>query len=488
MESLINKEQYRKYRLALFLEKNKTRILTQKFLCRELFFSEYILKATIEELNEDFNYLHLDFLIQQDVSGNTIRLTGKDDHISSVLLNYYFQTLLGVEILLEILKGEMCSLKKFSKNKFISSSVAYRWIQMLETFLARQNLTLLKQNAVYHVKGEWRKKCLLEVELCSRTGADPQSYFSQEVYHTTKKLIEVIYPEEKAIPHSLERKLAFFVSILIRDNFKGLTGDYQVFFDGYHITELVWSHQAKDILSNMDITETDKDFILDQIIMYLIFLGMLPPEDQNCILRGTIARKMTEEAIEAFWNSTQYSDISNFDNMLITNLDWVHFSAIYEAAVPILVKERDWSYFETNHPELLSYYHERMILLVQNENSLLRPYSDRLVGHYLLLLNKYGFENAEDEVCITIDFSEGYQFNEYVSNMISQMETPCRIVVTQELSEDTDILLTDELMVDSECMEIIRLSLGSAQFSWLTLKNRLSDCINRTLDKKYISV
>lgn len=489
MIRLLDKEQQRKYSVLLFLESHKEAPYSMRAVCQELRLSEYLLKAAVAGLSEDLENLGIIDVIRQDQTVNTLQLVGEENHLNSYLLNHYIQHSLGVDILLEILQGSLDSVKKFSRKKYISSSVAYRWIQEITDFLADHQLILQKKDGKYEVLGEERHRHLMETELCFRAGIDPQVYGNFRNVEVARKIYLQISETCRDIPLSMERKLLFFLVIMIRDRNK-VSADHEmtrVMLKNLH--HISWYQQVVGILQELELSVPVIDRLTSELCAYTLYLGLLGAEDQTLLLERSQARQMTTQALALLWDKSKIQLERERFYELQTSLDWVHFAIRYQAGGGTLVQEFDWSFFKENHPELTRYCVKKIHTCQERGFEEIWCHRDSLIGHYLLLLERYGYPELEKrELCVTIDFSYGRQFNEYIQNGIEKMASPFSLKVTQQLSNETDILLTDELVVDDRQMEVIRLSMMSAQFDWQILKKRLAECVERKASQRYISV
>lgn len=489
MIRLLDKEQQRKYSVLLFLESHQEMPHSLRRIGQTLGLSEYLLKAAINGLTEDLTELGIEDVIKQDQTLNTLQLPGGEDHLNSYLLNYYLQDSLGLDILLKVFRGEMDSVRRYSRKQYISSSVAYRWIQEITGYLADHRLDLLKEKGKYTVVGETRRCRALETELCFRGGKDPLTYGNLREVEVARKIYNRISEHCQEIPLSMERRLLLFLVIMIRDRNKEPAGQKIRKALLRDLREISWYPRVFAILREMKLSLEITDHLMTELAAYTLHLGLFEEQDQDILLEGSATREMTKQATTLLWGES-ISDLTSEQSIeLRTSLDRIHFSIEYQAAGGALTQDFDWVFFKKNHPLLTQYCLTKLQSCQERGYSEIWLHRESLVGHYLLLLERYGCPELEKrEVCVTIDFSYGRQFNEYVQNGIEKMANPFSLKVTQHLSNETDILLTDELVVEDQQMEIIRLSMMSAQFDWHILKKRLTECVERKSEKKYLTI
>ena len=114
-----------------YLEENQDLSETLIKIQKDLGFSEFILKKTIEKLRRDLQRFHLADSFQLIESESTLTLQIDGRYSGRKILGKYLEESLSIKMVVTLFKKEFKSVEDFAEKNFISYSVAYNTLQIL---------------------------------------------------------------------------------------------------------------------------------------------------------------------------------------------------------------------------------------------------------------------------------------------------------------------------------------------------------------------
>ena len=120
LDSLLAKEEWRKYQLLRQLERSSYFALSKKEIMDHLEISNYVLKSTIEQLIQDLEKYGLAQEIHVFLEEPFVQLEITGTASSETLLEKYVEESIGFNILLRAVLGNFKSLNEFSEKSMIS--------------------------------------------------------------------------------------------------------------------------------------------------------------------------------------------------------------------------------------------------------------------------------------------------------------------------------------------------------------------------------
>ena len=116
LDSLLAKEEWRKYQLLRQLERSSYFALSKKEIMDHLEISNYVLKSTIEQLIQDLEKYGLAQEIHVFLEEPFVQLEITGTASSETLLEKYVEESIGFNILLRAVLGNFKSLNEFSEK------------------------------------------------------------------------------------------------------------------------------------------------------------------------------------------------------------------------------------------------------------------------------------------------------------------------------------------------------------------------------------
>lgn len=166
LDSLLAKEEWRKYQLLKLLERSSYFALTKKELMDHLEISNYVLKSTIEQLIQDIEKYDLSQEIILCLEDPFVQLQITGTASSETLLEKYVEESIGFTILLDAVLGKYKSLNELSEKRLISYPIVYNNFKLLNQYLSPYEIKIDKK---FRLIGESEKNVrLFLTELFSR--------------------------------------------------------------------------------------------------------------------------------------------------------------------------------------------------------------------------------------------------------------------------------------------------------------------------------
>ncbi|WP_249354966.1 helix-turn-helix domain-containing protein [Enterococcus hulanensis] len=184
LDSLLAKEEWRKYQLLKRLERSPYFSLTKKEMMDQLEISNFVLKSMIDQLVLDLEKYGLAQEIHVFLEDPFIQLEITGTASSETLLEKYVEESISFQLLLSAVLGTFRSLNEFSEKALISYPLARSNYKQLNKYLAAFNFKIDKK---FRLIGDCEKNLrLFLTELFSRIYKTDFSIFNQ----TDKSFVE----------------------------------------------------------------------------------------------------------------------------------------------------------------------------------------------------------------------------------------------------------------------------------------------------------
>lgn len=146
MSFFLSKEDYRSYSLLKYLEESSNLSESILKIQEELSLSTFLLKKTIENLNDDLDELGISEHLKILATGTEVSLEIDGHYSSGFLLSNYIKRSIYLDLLIEFFREDYTTLEVFADEHHISYSSAYTILQELKKVLKKHQIFFDKKN------------------------------------------------------------------------------------------------------------------------------------------------------------------------------------------------------------------------------------------------------------------------------------------------------------------------------------------------------
>lgn len=446
IEQLIEKKDLRKYHLIKLLEMDPFLSKSKSFIKDEFKLSEYLLRVTIDRLQEDCCEFGIteEFKITEDDSIISIEELG--GVTSNFFLKKYLQKSIGVKMLLQILMGKFDSAPEFASTHFTSNSIVYKWLDKVQESLKPLDLELVKKKGSYSIAGNERTVRLLGVNLLHRTEL-AGSLFSEQMLIRATHIVDIIERNYKPMRPSHKNRIINYVLI-------ALSSDKSTRKLSRRIKEKLMKSETfkelKQLLLANGIKKLCQENELNEFIGILILNEALSEQAAEELVNEEIQSDLIELFIEKLFQSFPQIYTSSLKKEITNRMARIHFNAIFSGKVLLFENIFDLSYFQENYQVVFDFCRSFIATQKKAKNLFVQEHAVYLYYHYLLMLvNCLSPEMLQSAINITIDFSFGEEYNLFIKRSIKNICSHLNLDFQPTLMKNTDVLLTDSNNLDN---------------------------------------
>ena len=434
LDSLLAKEEWRKYQLLRQLERSSYFALSKKEIMDHLEISNYVLKSTIEQLIQDLEKYGLAQEIHVFLEEPFVQLEITGTASSETLLEKYVEESIGFNILLRAVLGNFKSLNEFSEKSMISYPIAYNNYKLLNKYLAKYEITIDKK---FRVSGENEKNIrLFLTELFSRVYKGRCQIFDQSKDgHIQAK--QMTLEDAKMTIHqriSLQHYL--------------------------HITNLrikqrkFVERQTADVLSREAIKQAMEESFFErvpiesreaEVIAFLNYYYSRSEELSKNLRLNANKQIMT-------WSKNLLTSLIQYFPKLIESPEKyecflmkshiLHFQLKeVSQASETLQPEINIAYFQQNYPTILEFCRVYVKQLQEKDSELYKKKKQVLFQYLFLILDSFPKDVLVEPINVYVDFSFGSLYNQFITENLNFFHLVGAKIITDV--EAADILLTD---------------------------------------------
>lgn len=147
-EFFLSKEDYRSYSLLKYLEESSNLSESILKIQEELSLSTFLLKKTIENLNDDLDELGISEHLKILATGTEVSLEIDGHYSSGFLLSNYIKRSIYLDLLIEFFREDYTTLEVFADEHHISYSSAYTILQELKKVLKKHQIFFDKKKII----------------------------------------------------------------------------------------------------------------------------------------------------------------------------------------------------------------------------------------------------------------------------------------------------------------------------------------------------
>lgn len=439
-EFFLGKEEHRSYSLLKYLEESNSLSETYGELQEELAMSNFILKKTINQLQEDLAYYGLAEHLRLVPSDAYLQLVIDGKCSSKTLLSKYLSRSLSLQMMIAFFKREYHSTEEFAEEHHVSYSVAYKVLQQLKKKLVDYHIFLDKRQ----LAGNQININLFLSAVFLLADLPHRQIYSFRTVKTVKKVskwLEAHYLLTEYEKQKLFHYLAVFVE---RDRKNRLSIDKEV-------TE-VFTEKCLEQFS--ELSQYLSNSCIYAVICWLFLHGKLEKQliDEK---RNPELSQMNDRFLAQF--EQQFHRLSEqISDEVYINLSRIHFGVLYYPMGLFEEFEMNIEFFKQNYPEFYYFLIQYLQKLI-DERPELQVFQIFLFFNYLMLLiNLVPLNLVNDALHVLVDFSYGEEYNQFIKkNLLFFANLNIEIVDSMEES-DPDIVITNGSdLYDEEDMQVI---------------------------------
>lgn len=495
LEKLLSKDDKRKYNLLYFLERSDAHFLEKTELKEKLAISDFLLKKTLEQVNEDCQAFSVYQQYGLVASESSIRLETDGSVNCHFFLNQYLRDSTSVLLLREILFDSISSINDFATKHYLSYPKVYKLLKELRVFLKSYDLTIDKK--MRFVGNEMATRTFF-VELFSKIYHNNLSIYpgiDSEIINYRISLYQQDIYGELSVSDEIMMKHFLYINYLRMSHHHFLeTNELFEEFHGLLAAHLEVVEKYKALFS----FHTNTQQVQAEVIYLILWLGtknILPREDMKIIRQLKGVEELTETFIEAVMSVFFVeSELNILDDKFLYNLYAIHLSLyLMTPSFNSFVYEMDVSYFKDNYPEFF-YFCQKYIADMKEKNKRIWDFRLVIFYHYLFLLCSFlPSDRYLVPIHLYIDFSFGKAYNQLIGNNLHFFKS-LGVEISYSFSEEIDIILTDSAYLDrGHNMEKVLWLSPPNPIDWVNLSekivarrnNKVQDVLDLIRDKSF---
>nr|WP_165004063.1 MULTISPECIES: helix-turn-helix domain-containing protein [unclassified Enterococcus] len=426
-EFFLSKEDYRSYSLLKYLEASSNLSESISNIQEELSLSTFLLKKTIDKLKHDLRMFDLEKNFRLTVSEVDIRLEIDGRCSSRALLSRYITDSLSMKMVLAFFQEKYVSIENFAEQHHVSYSVAYKVLQGLKRNLKKYQIFFEKRK----LTGNPKNIRLFLYNLFNSTEISFEEVYALPIIIKTEKMLKQLN-RFYALSAYEKKKLFHFLAINL----------------------LAEQADSLDIARNQLLFFSDVGFyhlkgtlgIESAVFIYktLSWLYLHDKLDQRYLRKNedeTIER-LNDRFIERF--EKQFKTLGEETSQLIrSELTKIHFKLLYYTINKSDEFPLDVSFFRQNYPGFYFYLIEYMNELMTECKELLQDKFFLFFSYLLLLINHIPVQLVSEPVKITIDFSYGAAYNQFIKKNLSLYINLNTEVIEAGKTDFPDVIITN---------------------------------------------
>ncbi len=424
-ELFLNKENQQSYSLFKYLEVSRESLVGFSKIKADLDFSDFILKKTIKKLDKDIHAMKLDRSFQLIVYDAELMLTIDGKYSGKRLLSQYLRESLAVNMIAAIFKKEFESLTSFAEEHFVSYSVAYNTLKMLNSYGITYEIKIKRKDIFDNTHRTPSFLCSLFVLAdlnYEQIYIDKIIGQAEEIVQALNKKYPLTFYEQKELFHYIAIRLQIGHLWIVVDNGRK-------FFPKEYLKKVqkLLPKEYVDIVYHVS----------SWLFIHNKFDDQFPYKKL-----GSDVMKLNQRFITKL--EERCDDLPSNRMLKLSNaLSRFHFNILYRSTNAFDPWVVDYAEFESLWPDFytwVSTYVEDLIFKYPE----LRVFKEFLLFSYLMLLAdniEYPYCSSVTPVRIFIDFAQGDSYNRLIKDNLSSF-VPVNIITVNSL-EQAEIVLTN---------------------------------------------
>lgn len=437
LDSLLAKEEWRKYQLLKRLERSAYFSLTKKEIMDDLEISNYVLKSTLDQLIQDLEKYGLAREIHVFLEEPFVQLEITGTASSETLLEKYVEESIGFNILLSAVLGKFKSLNEFSEKKLISYPIAHSNYKQLNKYLTDYELEIDKK---FRLTGGSEKNArLFLTEIFSRIYKSNYHIFDQTGEHLIRdeQLTKMTVHQRIGLKHYL------YVTNLRIQQQKYVENTNQ---------SVLFIEDIKQEAEDAFFRRVPLEFREAEVSAFLRYYH----SRSEALAKGL---KLSENSQVTSWSENLLTGLIQYFPTLTNDLEkqesflkrsrFLHFQLVETSqANETIQPEINILYFQQNYPAVLNFCRIYVNQLQQTDPALFKKKKQVLFQYLFLILDSFPKEALVETINVYVDFSFGDLYNQFITENLNFFHLVGAKVITE--IESADILLTDSRDLGNE--------------------------------------
>lgn len=426
-EFFLSKEDYRSYSLLKYLEESSNLSESILKIQEELSLSTFLLKKTIENLNDDLDELGISEHLKILATGTEVSLEIDGHYSSGFLLSNYIKRSIYLDLLIEFFREDYTTLEVFADEHHISYSSAYTILQELKKVLKKHQIFFDKKK----LYGNRRNIVIFYYQLFLVTDISYTKVYPGDVIDQTNQFIFLLSNEYSLSVYE-KKKLFHYLSVnLLAEKSK----------------ELEICKNIIHFFSEEDVTKIKKLLkISSTTFAYLVLIWLY----LNDKVDRTYIENNKDEGIEQLNDHFIQKIEERFKPLQEENtweirreLSKIHFNILYYPINKFAEFTINIYFFRQNYPEFYFYLLDYINLMTAEYKELSRDKVFLFFSYLMLIINHVPVQLISDSVKVGIDFSYGSAYNQFIKKNLGLYINLNVEVVDDEQSAYTDVVITN---------------------------------------------
>ena len=453
-EIFLNKEDQKSYSLLKYLEKSLHLSEPVAKIQADLGFSDFILKKALKKLTEDLERMNLAQNFQLLASDLELTLKIDGTYSSKKLLSEYLKESLSVKLIIALYKGEFKSIEDFAEKNFVSYSVAYNTLQVLNQtgklygIVIRRGTVLDSEGRVASVIGS----------LFSLANIDYPELYPFGVIVQTERIVQQLQ-ERYPLSTCESKKLFHYIAIKIHDGKLSRAADRGSRY-----------FPAEPLALVSDLLPKQYQEIDYHIVSWLFVNNKLGQEVVIDDL-GADVSALNQLFIEKF--AARYGMLpTDVTTRLVQCLSRLHFNVLYRSINMSDMIDLDFNVFKRYWQDFYLFAVDRTNNLICEVPELLRFKEFVLFSYLMLLIDHVPVDLLTHPVRVLIDFSYGEKYNRLIWSHLERCVKVNTVLAPSIEQADLVITNSNDLYKDNDLETIVWPDLPRS-VDWLMLRNHL---------------
>lgn len=435
LDSLLAKEEWRKYQLLKLLERSSYFALTKKELMDHLEISNYVLKSTIEQLIQDIEKYDLSQEIILCLEDPFVQLQITGTASSETLLEKYVEESIGFTILLDAVLGKYKSLNELSEKRLISYPIVYNNFKLLNQYLFPYEIKIDKK---FRLIGESEKNVrLFLTELFSRIYKCHYQVFTHTNEHRVLEMQEQLEKSKLTVHQKINLTHYLYIANLRIQQQKYIEKETQDALLGE--TDIKREMEAPFFRSVPDgFREAEVTAFLYYYYSRSEELGNGLRLDKNTQIANW-SQNLLDKLVASFPKLRDHSDCNE---IFLIRCRFLHFQLLETSSASETIQpEINIQYFQQNYPAALEFCRTYVKQLQKTDPELYKKKKQVLLQYLFLILDSFPKEILVEPINVYVDFSFGSLYNQFITENLNFFHLVGAKITTDIAS--ADILLTD---------------------------------------------
>lgn len=426
-EFFLSKEDYRSYSLLKYLEESSNLSESILKIQEELSLSTFLLKKTIENLNDDLDKLGISEHLKIFVTGTDVSLEIDGQYSSGFLLSNYLKQSIYIDLLIEFFREDYTTLEVFAEDHHISYSSAYAILQELKKVLKKYQIFFDKKK----LYGNRRNIIIFYYQLFLITDISYAKVYPIDVVDKANQFVFLLSNEYSLSVYE-KKKLFHYLSVnLLAEKSKELEISKNIihFFSKKDVTKI------KKLLNPSSTTFA---------YLVLIWLYLNDKVDQAYIENNKDQgiEQLNDYFIKKFEERFKPLQEENI-KVLRRELSKIHFNILYYPINKFDEFTINIYFFRQNYPEFYFYLLDYINLLTKEYQELSQDKIFLFFCYLMLVINHIPIKLISDPVKVGIDFSYGSSYNQFIKKNLGLYINLNVEVIEDEQSKYTDVIITN---------------------------------------------